>query len=173
MKRLMVIVLLAVTASACGPSHTADSIADIRWESSKIESPTDPPQLDCGSVNQCHDKGLYPDKYSLLETGEEVYVWSEEYIGFWGDSTVLWVVVNRPSQPSWDMLGFEKINGVWQVGVYEGIMMIGKTPVPKWEKTPVGDDTVAIGMVDEKWAVIIRPISDKEFEYELDEFYWP
>lgn len=170
------LILLAALISACMPT-TARSIADLRWEKADpVGVVKTAPLLGCSRVNSCHDSGLYPDKYSVNDGRDELYVWAHRYWDLSGETTVLYVVLNRPDG-TWDMLGFQFLEGEWKTGVYggQGIMLVAKVSIPYdiWYKTPGGSDfPVAIGMTGEPWAVVVTPIGIDAFEYAVVPRYW-
>lgn len=177
---ISLLVLMAITLVACSPygSHTADSPSDIRWEKSSLLTQKIAPDLDCSSVDACHSKSLFPDFYQLKESGEELYVWTYTYNRLLNArSTVLYVVNNRPKKPNWDLLGLEYLDDKWQVGVYEGQMLVSNVSIPLWGLTsvdPIIKDGhyLAIGMANEPWAIIVSPTSISSFRYSINEFYW-
>lgn len=170
--------LIAIILTACGaPVHTAESVENIRWETSLAEPTTEAQPLDCSWVDECLevDRGL--EAHVLVESKEEIYVWTTRYSFLNPEAVVLFIVVNRPDENTWDKLGLEYIDSQWQVGVYEGIKKVGNVLIDDWEYVPAGfdpdeDQTIAIGMADESWAVIVRPTSATTFQYSIEEFYW-
>lgn len=170
------IFILVFLLTACIPSHVADSISDMRWEAVPDKPTQIAPLLDCDRVDTCHRLKLYPAQTKLIESKEEVYVWSYKYWDF-GNQTVLYIVVDRGD--SWDMLALENIDGEWKVGVYGKpyYTMVGKTPVLHYTffQDFAGIETgqtIAIGMANEYWAVIVQPIDKENFRFSVDEFHW-
>lgn len=171
MKRFLLLLLL-VTALISGCT-TAQSIGDLRWERTVAAGGMKvAPLLACNRVNSCHDGGVYPDKYSVNDNQDELYVWAHRYWTF-GETTVLYVVLNRPQSGTWDMLAFQFLDGEWKTGIYGGEGMVGKVPYDIWYKASVGDSfPIAFGMTSEPWAVVARPVGLDSFEYAVVPNYW-
>lgn len=162
-------------------THTVDTLRDLRWEtvSDDLSNPAPAVLLDCDRVETCFSKGVSPDQYVLAESKEELYVWSYEYqrSDLETPTTVFYVVVNRPTESTWDMAGFEYVYGYWQVGAYGGHGE-NSTTEPKWHTKTISLDpsfegqTIAIGLTTEDWAVLVKPTSQTTFSYSVVEFYW-
>lgn len=170
MRKIVFTALAAIILTACGiPSRTAESINDIRWEVTTAAPTVEAQLLECSWVVECRDWNLGLEAHYLIESKREIYVWAYPYFstGLLNDSTVLYIVVNRPGENTWDKLGLEYIDGQWQVGVYEG----GWDYVPA-SYDPKNDQVITIGMAGEQWAVIVRPTSAITFQYSVEEFYW-
>lgn len=180
MKRIITFIFLLfvsaqIAACARGTQHTAESIDAIRWHSVENSSglSNQAPMLDCIRVKDCWAKNQRPDTVHLAESKEDIYIWANK--DFFGKTT-LFVVVDRPDKFTWDMLGFENSKGGWLVGVYGGsrTLMIGSIPIISqvWYTEAVTDSTIAYGMSDESWAVIVQPTSVEDFSYQVVEYYW-
>lgn len=175
---LMVLVLLL--SSIPTSSITANSFRSITWEESQDQDlKNSAPLLDCAWVDECLKKDLIPDVV-FLENGKEIYVWSYRYSSDNQDgttNTVLYVVENRTKNNSWDKLGFEYKNGGWDLGIFGGVerQNIGKYTYVKtiWYKEGVDfQPSIAYGMSDENWAIIVRPNETTSFQYKVVEKYW-
>lgn len=177
--RLALILLFLVILAGCGPTHTADSITDIRWEETSAESPLSPPSLSCDWVDECIGNEQYPDKVILNESERELYMWSYDYETRGSNSTAFFIVINRLTDNTWDKIGVEFIDGEWKIGVYGKVTLrlIGNTIVRDYifdivsAGTETGDG-LAIGMAGEQWAVIVRPMDKSSFLYSIEEYYW-
>lgn len=164
-------------------THTADSLRDIRWEIvGSVPNQTPAILLDCDRVESCFSKDLYPDRYNLTESNKEIYVWSYKYQrpDLADPTTVLYIVVNRPTEKTWDIIGLEYVYGKWQTGIYSGhgTNYVGPSNTPKWLTETItlspsfDNQTIAIGMATEPWGVLVRPTSQTTFSYSVVEYYW-
>lgn len=126
------------------------------------------PGLNCSSVKQCGGRGLTPDTYTL-EDGNQLFIWKYKYTTQGIQRTVLYIVENRASQPSWDMIGLEH-DSDWKIGIYAQSRALFTQP---WKKIALNKEfPVAIGLQSEEWAVIVMPTDEDHFNYLVVEKFW-
>lgn len=176
----LVFSVFGCSAQDFGP-HTATSVESMRVQTaevsdSKAELFVSAELLGCSRVEECWKVGQHPDVYTVAtEWGkEEIYVWSHKYSDFGESVTTLYVAVNRPKVHSWDLIALEWQGEKWNYGVYGGFYFIGETPYTRWYKGVLSQDQfpVALGMADEPWAVIARPVDTTGFKYIFEPGYW-